>query len=228
MCPTGDSGDGTVSNDPPFAHWTYTYNATLSANNYTCARADGASAYDAYTGAYPWGPSDAEQDDSAEEAEAEAEDPSAEELLADDYDSSTDYDSVSFNSTSGNNAAMQMANATFYNTTAGSNKWVEGTVSHASALPLQDVLHVCCHMGSVSCLSSQVPAAGGTCKQSGAHVIRNCPSAGRERCYQRVLTHKLFAKNAACRGFKPRRFRCFPGLRPSRQGPAKLNSTLLA
>jgi hypothetical protein len=60
------------------------------------------------------------------------------------------------------------------------------------------------------------------------HIIWNCPSAGRETYYQRVLTHKQFTNNAKCRVFKPRRFRCFPGLRPSRQGPTKLNTTLVA
>jgi hypothetical protein len=32
-------------------------------------------------------------------------------------------------------------------------------------------------------------------------------------------SHVLFTKVATCRGLEPRRFRCFPGLRPSRQGP---------
>lgn len=33
-------------------------------------------------------------------------------------------------------------------------------------------------------------------------------------------THKLSTVLATCRGFEPRRFRCFPGLRPSRQALA--------
>jgi hypothetical protein len=37
-------------------------------------------------------------------------------------------------------------------------------------------------------------------------------------------SHMLFAVNFTCRGFKSRQFPCFPGLRPSRQGPPKLNT----
>ncbi len=71
-------------------------------------------------------------------------------------------------------------------------------------------------------------AVGNSARNALGPYNRNCPSAGRETCYQRVLTHKLFTTNATFRGFNPRRFRCFPRLRPSRQGPTKLNSTLLA
>ncbi len=112
---TGDAGDGTVNNDSPYAHWTYTYNATKTANSYTCATADGASAYDTYTGVFPWDPS-----------EQEIGDPSEEELLLDDYYGDTN--SISNNSTWTNStyvptdAELQMSNASFFSAVAGSNK----------------------------------------------------------------------------------------------------------
>ncbi len=91
---TGDTGDGTVGNDSPYAHWTYTYNATQAVNSYTCARADSSLSYDTYTGAFPW-------------------EASEQELPEDDNSTATTSDT-----------ALQMANATFFQTTAGQNKWV--------------------------------------------------------------------------------------------------------
>jgi hypothetical protein len=98
----GDAGDGAVNNDPPYAHWAYTYAATQLANNYTCARADSSMAYDVYTGAFPWDPS--EQDPPEND--------------------------TSSTSSSGIDAELQMANATFFSSTAASNKWVAARSMH--------------------------------------------------------------------------------------------------
>lgn len=50
----GDAGDGTISNDAPFAHWTAAYSTIQAANTHTCAVADSSSSYDTYTGLAPW------------------------------------------------------------------------------------------------------------------------------------------------------------------------------
>lgn len=95
LCHAGDAGDGTIWNETPFAHWGHTYRSLQLANNYTCATADSSTAYDAYTGAYPWEPF---------------------------WDVVPEDDG---NSTAGaNKAEMQMANATFFNSTSGRNKCV--------------------------------------------------------------------------------------------------------
>lgn len=90
----GVAGDGTVHNDPAYAHWAYTYRQIQQANNYGCASADSSLTYNAYTGVFPW-------------------QLTSQELPDDDS-----------NRTGSLEAQMQMANASFFSSVAGQNKWV--------------------------------------------------------------------------------------------------------
>jgi hypothetical protein len=50
-CPTAaTAGNGEVSNETPYGHFTYNFQDVLTANSYSCVMNHASYAYDAYTG----------------------------------------------------------------------------------------------------------------------------------------------------------------------------------
>jgi hypothetical protein len=51
---SGDAGNGEVSNEAPYAHFSWDFQEYWRATNYTCLAANSSAAYDWYIGAMPW------------------------------------------------------------------------------------------------------------------------------------------------------------------------------
>jgi hypothetical protein len=51
---SGDAGNGDVSNEAPYAHFTWDFQDYWRATNYSCLAANSSTAYDWYNGAMPW------------------------------------------------------------------------------------------------------------------------------------------------------------------------------